>query len=135
MRHQVLSVELPTERLGILRLGETEHHEVEIVPSHRESPRRHRGGFRKAMHDIVVSMAPHFVHGDGDMVESGELALASHGTSLSQQNHGALEEASPFIGGREIPMRVVGHSIAARAAPEQALGDGPPQHHRPVESS
>jgi len=41
MRHEALPTELLTERLGILRLGETEHHEVAVVPPHRESPPRH----------------------------------------------------------------------------------------------
>jgi hypothetical protein len=72
---------------------------------------------------ILVSMAPHFVCGDGDMVEMGEFAPASHGIPLSRQSHGAVEETSPFMG----KPRAHGRSFyRAGAGPKRALGNGPP---------
>ena len=58
---QAVPAELLTERRGILRLGEAEHHDVDIIPACPERPRPHREGLRKRVHNIVVFMAPYVV--------------------------------------------------------------------------
>src|SRR5258707_725686 len=83
MRHQAVPAEMLTERLCIRRFSEAEHHEVKLVPPHRESAGRHREGPGDAAHDVVVSVALHFIRSDGDMVELGEFAFASHSRLLS----------------------------------------------------
>src|SRR6516225_168675 len=117
MRHQALTTELLTECFCVFRLGEAEHHEVEVVAAQSVRPLRYRKGLSKTIQTIVVSMAPHFVRGDGDMVEMGEFALASHGIPLSRQSHGAIT----FHGGNRV--RMVEHSIAMHAGSKRALGN------------
>jgi hypothetical protein len=58
---QALAAELLTERIRVLWLCEAEHYEVEVVPSHRQCPQRHRKGLRKRVHNVVVFMAPYLV--------------------------------------------------------------------------